>query len=176
MPSEVSLQFKLLSYSSHSKSLYHKHYVLAIKPLQSSPASPICSAMQLCVIYTMLNTVRHPGLNHAQNHSILQVKLIARIQTLERPSYCQEPPAYTPEGRVKGDHQEEFTNRRNQLSNGFISLTQDGAEHAKAFMAAWWSSASDSSHSSKTRNSGHQATLYFATPLSPTKQSEGFTP
>ena len=69
--------------------------------------------MQLYVMHTTQhikpNTVRRPGLNHAQIHSILQVKLIARIQTLAWPSYCLEPPTYTPEGRVKGDHQEEFT-------------------------------------------------------------------
>jgi len=85
----------------------------------------------------MPNTARRPGLNHAQIHGILQVKLIARIQTLARPSYCQEPPTYTPEGGVNRYHQEKFTNRTHQLSNGFINLSQDGTECAKAFMAAW---------------------------------------
>lgn len=69
----------------------------------------------------MPNTVRHPGLNHAQIRSILQVKLITRIQTLARPSYCQEPPTYITEDGVKENQLEEFTNKSHQLGVSFVT-------------------------------------------------------
>lgn len=65
--------------------------------------------MQLYAMHITASSTRHPGLNHAQIHSILQAKLIERIQTLAKLSYCKEPPTFTPQSGVKADDQEEFT-------------------------------------------------------------------